>query len=68
MVIGSSASSDDISRDIAKFAKEVHVASRSAQIENIGKMLGHDNIWLHTMVKFNLSALSLCSKECSTLC
>ncbi|XP_057810999.1 flavin-containing monooxygenase FMO GS-OX-like 4 isoform X1 [Salvia miltiorrhiza] len=48
VLIGSAASADDISRDIAKFAKEVHVASRSAQI---GKIPGHNNIWQHSMIK-----------------
>ncbi|XP_057811038.1 flavin-containing monooxygenase FMO GS-OX-like 4 [Salvia miltiorrhiza] len=51
VLIGSAASADDISRDIAKFAKEVHVASRSAQTDKFGKIPGHDNIWLHSMIK-----------------
>lgn len=51
VLIGSSASADDISRDIARVAKEVHVASRSFQVEDIGKLPGHDNIWLQSMVK-----------------
>ncbi|KAH6771807.1 Flavin-binding monooxygenase family protein [Perilla frutescens var. hirtella] len=51
VLIGSSASADDLSRDIARSAKEVHVASRSAQIRQIGKLAGHDNIWLHLMIK-----------------
>ncbi|XP_042056696.1 flavin-containing monooxygenase FMO GS-OX-like 4 [Salvia splendens] len=51
VLIGSAASADDISRDIARFAKEVHVASRSAEVDKIGKFPGHDNIWLHSMIK-----------------
>ncbi|KAI3468908.1 hypothetical protein Pfo_025571 [Paulownia fortunei] len=50
VLIGSSASADDISRDIARVAKEVHVASRSVEIGVIGKLPGHDNIWLHSMI------------------
>ncbi|XP_047947002.1 flavin-containing monooxygenase FMO GS-OX-like 4 [Salvia hispanica] len=34
-----------------RFAKEVHVASRSAEVDKIGKFPGHDNIWLHSMIK-----------------
>lgn len=65
MLIGSAASADDISRDIARVAKEVHIASRSAQIDEIGKIPGHDNIWLHSMVKLNFSPSCLCLDECS---
>ncbi|KAL8552771.1 hypothetical protein ACS0TY_001453 [Phlomoides rotata] len=50
VLIGSSASADDISREIAKVANEVHIASRSAQIEDIGQLPGYDNIWLHSMI------------------
>ncbi|KAG8374751.1 hypothetical protein BUALT_Bualt10G0028400 [Buddleja alternifolia] len=50
VVIGSSASADDISRDIARVAKEVHIASRSVQSEHLGKLAGHENIWLHSMI------------------
>ncbi|KAL6550199.1 hypothetical protein OROMI_020687 [Orobanche minor] len=50
VLIGSSASADDISRDIAKVAKEVHIASRSVQNEAIGKLPAHDKIWLHSMI------------------
>lgn len=58
VLIGSSASADDISRDIAKVAKEVHIASRSAQIGVNGKLPVHDNIWLHSMVNLDLSPIS----------
>ncbi|CAI9771539.1 unnamed protein product [Fraxinus pennsylvanica] len=50
VLIGSSASATDISRDISKVAKEVHIASRSDQIGLLGKLPGHDNIWLHSMI------------------
>ncbi|XP_024030550.1 flavin-containing monooxygenase FMO GS-OX-like 4 [Morus notabilis] len=51
ILIGSSASAVDISREIAGAAKEVHVASRSIVDENIGKQPGYDNMWLHPMIK-----------------
>ncbi|PIN26670.1 Flavin-containing monooxygenase [Handroanthus impetiginosus] len=51
MLIGSSASSDDISREISIVAKEVHVASRSVEDGRLGKLPGHDNIWLHSMIR-----------------
>lgn len=50
-MIGSAASAVDISRDIARVAKEVHVASRSIANEAIEKQPGYDNMWLHPMVK-----------------
>ncbi|KAK6947601.1 Flavin monooxygenase-like, partial [Dillenia turbinata] len=48
ILIGSSASAADISRDIAGVAKEVHVASRSSAA--LGKLPGYENIWLHSMI------------------
>ncbi|KAL0395321.1 UNVERIFIED_CONTAM: Flavin-containing monooxygenase FMO GS-OX-like 4 [Sesamum latifolium] len=51
VVIGSAASADDISRDISIVAKEVHITSRSIENGRLGKLSGHDNIWLHSMVK-----------------
>jgi cation diffusion facilitator CzcD-associated flavoprotein CzcO len=51
ILIGSSASSDDISREIAGVAKEVHVASRSVADETYQEQPGYDNMWLHSMVK-----------------
>ncbi|XP_051121808.1 flavin-containing monooxygenase FMO GS-OX-like 4 [Andrographis paniculata] len=51
VIIGGAASSDDISRDISKVAKEVHISSRSVEIARLGKLSGHDNIWLHSMIK-----------------
>ncbi|KAL0312829.1 UNVERIFIED_CONTAM: Flavin-containing monooxygenase FMO GS-OX-like 4 [Sesamum radiatum] len=50
VVIGSAASADDISRDISKVAKEVHITSRSIETGGLGKLSGHDNIWLHSMI------------------
>ncbi|XP_073287855.1 flavin-containing monooxygenase FMO GS-OX-like 4 [Primulina huaijiensis] len=52
VLIGSAASANDISRDIAEVAKEVHIASRSVQIEELGKLSGHENIWLHSMISY----------------
>ena len=49
VVIGSSASAVDISRDISQFAKEVHVASRG-EVGGTVKQPGYDNFWLHPMV------------------
>nr|BDH72886.1 marasmin synthase 2 [Tulbaghia violacea] len=51
VVIGNSASSDDICRDIAGVAKEVHIAARSVEDKLLGKLPGHGNIWFHSMIK-----------------
>ncbi|GMN40782.1 hypothetical protein TIFTF001_010003 [Ficus carica] len=51
VLIGSSASGGDISRDLVGVAKEVHVASRTIADEKIGKDPGYDNMWLHSMIK-----------------
>ncbi|KAH9618480.1 hypothetical protein KSS87_006718 [Heliosperma pusillum] len=50
ILIGSSASAVDICRDLAKFAREVHVASRSQPEGQVGKQPGYDNLWLHPMI------------------
>ncbi|XP_061357804.1 flavin-containing monooxygenase FMO GS-OX-like 4 isoform X6 [Gastrolobium bilobum] len=50
VIIGSAASAVDISRDIATVAKEVHIAARSVEEDKLGKMPGHDNMWLHSMI------------------
>lgn len=47
ILIGGSVSADDISRDIAGVAKEVHIASRSVADGITPK----HNLWLHSMVK-----------------
>ncbi|CAO2819827.1 unnamed protein product [Amaranthus hypochondriacus] len=51
VLIGSSASAVDICRDLAAFAKEVHVASRSKPDGNYGKQTGYNNLWLHPMIE-----------------
>ena len=51
ILIGNAFSADDISRDIAQVAKEVHVASRSVDDRMLGKQPGYDNMWLHSRVK-----------------
>nr|XP_043607025.1 flavin-containing monooxygenase FMO GS-OX-like 4 isoform X2 [Erigeron canadensis] len=51
VLIGSSASAVDISREIAGVAKEVHIASRSTSSEEIAKLPGYDNIWLRPMIE-----------------
>ncbi|CAA7044017.1 unnamed protein product [Microthlaspi erraticum] len=44
-------SGDDISRDIAGFAKEVHVASWSNPADTYIKQTGHPNLWMHSMIE-----------------
>ncbi|KDP25636.1 hypothetical protein JCGZ_20792 [Jatropha curcas] len=51
VLIGSSASAADISREIAGVAKEVHVASRSVANETYEAQAGYDNMWLHSMIE-----------------
>ncbi|OWM88390.1 hypothetical protein CDL15_Pgr003802 [Punica granatum] len=51
VLIGSSASAVDISRDIAPVAKGVHVAVRSSEGENLGKQPSFSNVWLHPVIK-----------------
>jgi hypothetical protein len=36
---------------VATVAKEVHIAARSIEEDKLGKLPGHDNMWLHSMVK-----------------
>ncbi|KAK8445484.1 hypothetical protein SEVIR_9G334600v4 [Setaria viridis] len=50
IIIGAAASADDISRDIASTAKEVHIADRSAPVCTCVKQPGYDNLWLHSMI------------------
>ncbi|CAA7034233.1 unnamed protein product [Microthlaspi erraticum] len=52
VVIGSSASAVDISRDISGFAKDVHVASWSNPADTFIKQNGYTNIWMHSMYHF----------------
>ncbi|KAJ9147744.1 hypothetical protein P3X46_029870 [Hevea brasiliensis] len=51
ILIGSSSSAVDISREISGVAKEVHVASRSVANEKYEEQHGYDNIWLHSMIE-----------------
>ncbi|XVF51689.1 hypothetical protein PTKIN_Ptkin04bG0204700 [Pterospermum kingtungense] len=51
IVIGSSFSAVDISRDLAGIAKEVHVASRSVPGGTYEKQPGYDNMWFHSMIE-----------------
>ncbi|KAG5228520.1 flavin-containing monooxygenase-related family protein [Salix suchowensis] len=51
ILIGSSTSSFDLSREIAGVAKEVHVTSRSVANETYQEQLGFDNMWLHSMIE-----------------
>ncbi|WVY99774.1 hypothetical protein V8G54_025844 [Vigna mungo] len=50
VVIGFAASATDISIEIAKLAKEVHIATRSPDVKAV-KLANHDNMWQHKMVK-----------------
>ncbi|KAJ7982335.1 Flavin-containing monooxygenase [Quillaja saponaria] len=50
VMIGLGPSSFDMSREIAKVAKEVHVATRNPDVRVL-KLENHDNIWLHYMVE-----------------
>ncbi|XP_058106300.1 flavin-containing monooxygenase FMO GS-OX-like 3 [Magnolia sinica] len=50
VLIGKGPSGLDICRDISKLAKEVHLTSRSIDVE-VAKLEGHDNIWQHPMIK-----------------
>lgn len=58
ILIGHYASGLDIKRDLAGFAKEVHIASRSVADETHEKQPGYDNMWLHSMVR---------TKKCSRM-
>jgi len=51
VLIGGSSSAVDICRDIATVAKEVHIAVRSLEEDKQGKVPGHENMWLHSMVR-----------------
>ncbi|XP_010546436.1 PREDICTED: flavin-containing monooxygenase FMO GS-OX-like 4 [Tarenaya hassleriana] len=51
VLIGSSASADDISRDIAAVAKEVHVVSRSNSADSYIEQPGYDNLRMHSMIE-----------------
>ncbi|XP_026445558.1 flavin-containing monooxygenase FMO GS-OX-like 4 [Papaver somniferum] len=51
LLVGNSSSGEDLSRDIAGVAKEVHIASKYLTNGIPTKQLGYDNIWLHSMIK-----------------
>ncbi|KAI7734507.1 hypothetical protein M8C21_004363, partial [Ambrosia artemisiifolia] len=51
VLIGSSASAVDISREIASVANEVHIASWSNTDEESATLPGYDNIWLRPMIE-----------------
>lgn len=51
MVIGNFASGADISRDISKVAKEVHIASRACGPDTYKELPGDkNNLWMHSEV------------------
>ncbi|XP_022857925.1 flavin-containing monooxygenase FMO GS-OX5-like, partial [Olea europaea var. sylvestris] len=50
VVIGHSASAHDISKEIAKLAKEVHLSSRSPNVK-VSKLDYHDNTWQHSKIE-----------------
>lgn len=49
VVIGFASSATDISIEISKVAKEVHIATRSPDVKAV-KLANHDNMWQHKMV------------------
>ncbi|KAF2325528.1 hypothetical protein GH714_029849 [Hevea brasiliensis] len=51
ILIGSSLSAAEISREIAGVAKEVHVAARSVTDETYEQRTGYDNMWFHSMIE-----------------
>ncbi|KAJ9173421.1 hypothetical protein P3X46_016557 [Hevea brasiliensis] len=51
VLIGSSLSAAEISREIAGVAKEVHVAARSVTDETYEQRTGYDNMWFHSMIE-----------------
>ncbi|GMY30066.1 flavin-containing monooxygenase FMO GS-OX-like 4 isoform X1 [Fagus crenata] len=51
VLIGSSESAFDISLEVARVAKEVHIAARTVADETFGKQPVYDNMWLHPMIE-----------------
>lgn len=49
VLIGSGSSASDITRDISKVAKEIHLASRSPNAE-VSKLNMYHNVWQHKKV------------------
>lgn len=53
-MIGNFASGADISRDISKVAKEVHIASRASGPDTFEKRpVPKNNLWMHSEVKLD---------------
>lgn len=51
-MIGNFASGADISRDVAKVAKEAHIASRGSEPNTYEKLaVPTNNLWIHSEVK-----------------
>ncbi|XP_013612296.1 PREDICTED: flavin-containing monooxygenase FMO GS-OX2 [Brassica oleracea var. oleracea] len=52
VVIGNFASGADISRDVAKVAKEVHIASRGSEASTYEKLsVPTNNLWIHSEIE-----------------
>ncbi|XP_059651579.1 flavin-containing monooxygenase FMO GS-OX5-like isoform X2 [Cornus florida] len=51
VMVGAGPSAIDISRDIAKVAKEVHLSSRSPSVK-VSKLDNCDNIWQHSKIDY----------------
>ncbi|KAK9148066.1 hypothetical protein Scep_006823 [Stephania cephalantha] len=51
VLIGSSASAEDISKEVSSVAKEVHISSRSSTSMTPVKQPGYDNMWLHSRIE-----------------
>ncbi|KAI3515404.1 hypothetical protein L1887_14299 [Cichorium endivia] len=49
VVIGNGPSAHDISREIATVAKEVHLSSRSSNV-NVSRLDGYKNMWQHSKI------------------
>ncbi|XP_059657481.1 flavin-containing monooxygenase FMO GS-OX-like 4 isoform X2 [Cornus florida] len=67
ILIGSSASAVDISREIAGVAKEVHIASRSSDT-TLGTLPSYDNVWLHSMIESVREEGTVVFKDGSSFC
>lgn len=63
VLIGSSASAVDISRDIATVAKEVRIAARSHTDGTFRKLPGFKNLYLHSMVQLSNTRLAIIGKS-----
>ncbi|KAK9143194.1 hypothetical protein Syun_012594 [Stephania yunnanensis] len=51
VLVGSSASAEDISKEVSWVAKEVHISSRSSNSMTPVKQPGYDNMWLHSRIE-----------------